>query len=68
MNLPTILIGLIIVALLVFDIRYLVKNGMCSVCETKETCRLRKSTGCSGYCAECRGCPYASVKAAPVKH
>jgi hypothetical protein len=67
MNLPTILIGLTIAVLLVFAVRYIVKNGMCAVCEVKGACSLKKSnskipTGCSGSCAGCRGCPYASNK------
>lgn len=59
--LPTILIGLAVAGLLFLAIRYVVKNGACAACESKEACHAAKNgadfnnpSGCSGKCSSCR--------------
>lgn len=74
MNLPTILIGLIVAALLGLAIRYLVKNGMCAACEDRAACQAAKkagspdsTSGCGGKCSSCRYYE-AELKAAAARH
>jgi microcystin degradation protein MlrC len=61
MNLPTILIGLVVAALLGLAIRYLVKNGMCATCEDRAACQAASkgsgaslSVDCGGQCSGCQ--------------
>jgi hypothetical protein len=74
MNIPTIVIGFIIAALLFFAIRYLVKNGMCAACEDKSACEAAKKAGLPGPASSCGGkcssCQYyeQELKAAAAKH
>jgi hypothetical protein len=74
MNVSTILIGLVVAGLLMFAIRYLIKNGMCAVCENKSACQTAKKAASSGTPSECGGkcssCKYheAELKAAAEKH
>ncbi|WP_407313168.1 hypothetical protein [Desulfosporosinus sp. SB140] len=69
MNLPTILLGVVLVMLFALAIRFLVKNGSCSVCVEKGNCHSSKasdvSAGCGGHCSGCHSCPSSS---APLKH
>ena len=74
MNLSTILIALSIAALLVFAIRYLVKNGMCAACEDRAACEAAKKAGvsdssscCSGKCSACKYYEY-ELKASQATH
>ncbi|KLU63599.1 hypothetical protein CEB3_c00280 [Peptococcaceae bacterium CEB3] len=69
MNLPTILIGFVVAALLGLAIRYILKNGACAACEAKGACHSAKtgsdiSTGCGDNCA---GCHHGPVKTS-IKH
>lgn len=71
MNIPTILLSAAVAAMLVFAIRYLVKNGMCAACEDREACQGSKkaggnSAGCGGKCSSCRY--YEAEQKAAAKH
>lgn len=75
MNLPTILIGLVVLALLGLAIRYLVKNGMCAACEDKAACQAAKKAGevslppgCGGSCAACQHREAELRAVAALKH
>jgi hypothetical protein len=74
MNLPTVLIGLVVAALLGLAIRYLAKNGMCAACEDKKACQAAKKAGgssvASGCGGKCSSCQYyeAELKASAAKH
>lgn len=71
MNLPTIVIALVVAALLGLAIRYIVKHGACSVCESGGACSAAKtsdaSAGCGGKCAACQYYAYEQQLAAAAK-
>lgn len=74
MNLPTILIGLVLAALLGLAVRYLIKNGACAACEDKAACQAARKeassgglSGCGGKCSSCRY-HEAELKAGAGKH
>lgn len=66
MNLPTILVGLVVAALLGLAIRYLVRNGACAACEDKGACQAARKAGDASFSSACSSsscnakCPAAS--------
>lgn len=72
MNLPTILIGLVVIALFTLAIRFITKNGACAACEAQGACHSAgngadASSGCGGKCSSCQYHEY-ELKAMAAKH
>lgn len=72
MNVPTVLIGLVVIALFALAIRFISKNGACAACEAQGACHSAgkeadTSSNCGGKCSSCQYYEY-ELKAAAKKH
>lgn len=73
MNIATILLSLVLIALLGLAARFILRHGVCAVCEQKENCdktEKRKNFPCgpSASCPSCRYYKYEKAALSVKKH